>query len=303
MSTHRLALPALILASIIGGTGPIAIKFILQDLDPLTTLFLRFLIASFILLPFVIKERLQLNLKFFRSSLILSLLSFFNVTLFIIGINFTTALSSSLLYLLPTPIIAILTHLRRKHETINPNQWAGLTLSLIGVTIILFRSFTHPQEVINSIGTPLGNSLILAAVICYSLYLYLSQPLSRTYSPLLLTATNFTVTTILSASLTLRGNTFHTFLSLKPLTLILLLYVSTIFSIGMYLFYQWGIKHTSSYIAAATFPLGPLVTAALAVPILGERLTPHLLVGGITILTGVFLSQPRTVLRSGTGAI
>jgi len=80
---------------------------------------------------------------------------------------------------------------------------------------------------------------------------------------------------------------------LIPVTLTLAGVGGLILSIGMYLLYQWGIKHTSSLTAGTTIYLSPLVTAAVAIPFLGEQLTPHLLFGGGAILIGVYLANRR----------
>src|SRR3989344_1167209 len=237
MSTHRLALPALIFASIIGGTIPIAIKFAFLELGPFTVLFSRFLIASIILTPIALHKKFPLHRQFIHQSLLLSAFLIGNVTLFIVGIKSTTAITAGLLYTLTTLFIAFLTKLRRKSETITLNQWLGLALGLIGAGLIIIRSFTPPLDP-HSIGTPLGNFTILLAVISYTLYIYKSQPLTRHYSPLHLTTVNFIIITIFALPLALWEISSHpvtfpiTYLSLGSI-----IYVATIASVGMYFLY------------------------------------------------------------------
>ena len=182
---------------------------------------------------------------------------------------------------------------RRKSEPVSTNQWAGLCLGLIGAFIIIIRSFNPDGHVINSVGTPLGNLFILVGVSSYSLYLYLNQPLTRRFSPFLLTTYNSSIAALVTLPLFLWANSRHTtFTQILHLPAVsILIFIVLILSIGMYLLYQWGIKHTSSLTAGTTIYLSPLVSAAVAIPILGERLTPHLLFGGSAILIGVYLAN------------
>jgi len=292
MASHRLALPALILASIISGTGSTAVKLALRYFDPFTLLFLRLILASSLLLlsSFLIH---QFSLVFSKRILLASILFTNNLIFFTLGMNLTTAISAGILVSLVPINLAILTHWRRKSEPVSTNQWAGLCLGLIGAFIIIIRSFNPDGHVINSVGTPLGNLFILVGVSSYSLYLYLNQPLTRRFSPFLLTTYNSSIAALVTLPLFLWANSRHTtFTQILHLPAVsILIFIVLILSIGMYLLYQWGIKHTSSLTAGTTIYLSPLVSAAVAIPILGERLTPHLLFGGSAILIGVYLAN------------
>lgn len=299
MSSHRLALPALILASIISGTGSTAVKLALRYFDPITLLLLRLVLASSILLLFSFLTH-QLTFVFSRRLLLASILFTNNLLFFTLGMNLTTAISAGILVSLVPINLAILTHWRRKSEPVTTNQWAGLCLGLIGAFIIIARSLHPDSQIINSVGTPLGNLFILIGVSSYSLYLYLNQPLTRHFSPVLLTTYNSVIAALITLPIFLwvssRPTTFTQIF--HPPALSILLFIVIILSIGMYLLYQWGIKHTSSFTAGTTIYLSPLISAAIAIPVLGERLTPHLLFGGAVILIGVYLAQPKSFKRS-----
>jgi len=292
MSTHRLAFPALILASIISGTGSTAVKLALRYFDPFTLLFLRLVLASSALLLFSTFFNFKL-IVFSKRILIASILFTNNLVFFTLGMNLTTAISAGILVSLVPINLAILTHWRRKSEPVSTNQWAGLCLGLIGAFIIIIRSFNPDSHVINSVGTPLGNLFILIGVFSYSLYLYINQPLARHFSPLLLTTHNSLIAAIFVLPLFLWANSRHTtFTQILHLPAVsILLFIVLILSIGMYLLYQWGIKHTSSLTAGTTIYLSPLVSAAIAIPFLGEQLTPHLIFGSSAILIGVYLAN------------
>lgn len=300
MSSHRLALPALILASLIGGSGGIAIKLALLQFGPFNLLFLRFLFASLLISPFIITRFPRPTPHFLRTNLLLSAFFAGNVLLYVLGIQWTTVITATLMYTLTPIILAILTHYRRHQEIITLPQWLGFILGIIGTAIIILRSFSGTQDVLLSIGTPKGNLFILAAVISYSLFLYFSQAVSHHYQPSVLTGINFYFTALLAFFFSLWETSYQTAyqIPLTPISLGALAYIVILLTFAMYFLYQWGIKHSSSLAAGSTIYLGPMVAAALALPILGERLTPHLLFGGAAILIGVYLAQPKSFKRS-----
>ena len=298
MSIHRFALPALLLASVISGTGGTAVKLALNYFGPYTVLFLRFFLATIVMLLVNLLSFRRLTFPVSKRVFLSSILFTTNVVLFTLGMQRTTAISAGILVSLVPINIAVLTHWRRKSEPVSPNQWLGLASGIIGTLIIIFRSFHTDSQTLSSVGTPLGNLLILTAIISYSLYQYLNQPLTRKVSPLLLTTHNFLFAGLFSLPLFAIETFRHppTLNSFTPAALATLLFLSLILSVGMYLLYQWGIKHTSSLTAGTTIYLSPLVSAAVAIPILGERLTPHLLLGGTAVLIGVYLANRKSTV-------
>jgi drug/metabolite transporter (DMT)-like permease len=298
MASHHLALPALILASIIGGGGGIAIKLALFKFGPFTLLFLRFLFASILISPLIITRFPRLTSHFLRFSVLLSAFFAGNVLLYVIGIQWTTAITATLMYTLTPIILAILTHYRRRQETVTSTQWLGFIFGIIGTAIIIFRSFFSSQDILLSVGTPKGNLFILAAVISYSLFLYFSQVVSRHYQPLALTSINFYFTALVASFFSFWEISYQTAyqLPLTSISLGALTYIILFLTLAMYFLYQWGIKHSSSLTAGSTIYLGPLVATALAIPLLGERITPHLALGGMLILLGVYLANRRAAL-------
>ena len=290
MSTHRLALPALILASIISGTAGTAVKLTLLYFNPPTILFFRLALAALFILLINSLVFHKITFPISKRILLSSFLFTANLIFFTFGISLTTAIAAGFLGSLIPINIALLTHWRRKSEPVSPRQWLGLSLSVIGT---IFTIYTP-----SSFGTILGNLLILGAIVSYSLYQYLNQPLTRKYSPLLLTTNNLLLATFISFPLFFLANKHApvTISSFSLQSISLLLFLSLIVSVGMYLLYQWGIKHSSSLTAGITMYLSPLVTAAVAIPILGEQLSPRLALGGTLILFGVYLANRRTTL-------
>ena len=55
--------------------------------------------------------------------------------------------------------------------------------------------------------------------------------------------------------------------------------------------WNYGVRHVSTASAGAFLYSLPVLSVALAVPLLGETLTPMMIVGGVLILIGVAVAQ------------
>ena len=102
---YTLAVFALIVANMIGGGAPLASKILLRELPPMTILFLRLTIMLVILMPLSL-TRFRHLWTHRKQLVLLGLFWVGNLSLFIIGIKFTTAIASSIIYL-GVPILVL----------------------------------------------------------------------------------------------------------------------------------------------------------------------------------------------------
>lgn len=177
-----LGIGAIFLAGIISGAvNPIVVKLGVREIPPITFTMLRFLFATLIFLPFYLRQK---NHKLYKSDIfILSTRSLFfaaNVALFSISIQYTTALISSILYVI-APVFVLLLARLILGEPLTKNKLLGLALTLIGVVFLLYQSID--QQKILTFGTPFGNLLMIVGIICYSFYVVYSKKLTHSYTP------------------------------------------------------------------------------------------------------------------------
>ena len=147
MSIHRFALPALLLASVISGTGGTAVKLALNYFGPYTVLFLRFFLATIVMLLVNLLSFRRLTFPASKRVFLSSILFTTNVVLFTLGMQRTTAISAGILVSLVPINIAVLTHWRRKSEPVSPNQWLGLASGIIGTLIMCLRAIVDALRI------------------------------------------------------------------------------------------------------------------------------------------------------------
>jgi drug/metabolite transporter (DMT)-like permease len=182
----------LIVMSIVWGLNFTAIKGALSDFQPLTFNAIRFSTSSlFLLVVLWLRERsISVQRKDLARFVMLAIVGNTVYQLFFInGIALTTATNSSLI-LATTPIFIILFGSFLNVEKITSRIVQGVILSFLGVVLIVLgggSSLTFSDQSL------LGDLLIVANPICWSIYTVLSKPMLKEYSPLKLTAVTMAI--------------------------------------------------------------------------------------------------------------
>lgn len=277
---------ALVLSGVIGGFGAYFSKIILRELPPLTILFLRMSIMMVILLPLTYSYLPHL-LKNWKRVLVTGIFWIGNLILFIIGIQYTTAIASGIIYA-GSPIVVLIEDFLLNHiKKVDSRQISGIFLALVGAIIVIIDSNTSGT----GYGSVVGIILLLLAKLSYSTYLVLSKRFSQHISPLGLT-TGATICGWFVSAIVMfiyegtSGLVKVPFLSFSAW--IALLFIGILLGVVMYFLVQWGIKRASSLVAASMIYVTTFISAISGIWMLGETLTLLLFLGGILILSGVY---------------
>jgi len=280
----------LFIGQLVGSTVlPIGTKIGVQILSPLVFVFGRFLFATIFLLPlFLLSKKKQIQPADYIPLMGLAVLLFINVTLFTIAIQFTTAIMSQILYTATPIVVGIFGHYFLS-ERLTKHKITGLFIALIGVGFLLFQSATTHAHL--TFGTPLGNLLILIAVLGYSAYLLYARVLSNTkkYTSVQLSFFTFAFIGIYLFFI----NLFSIFSSSGHINLFNAVAVWSVLAVGAgntvsYFFLQVGIKKTSAFTASLFQYISPFLNAVASTILLHEKPTLALALGGGIIIVGVF---------------
>lgn len=283
-----LGLLTIVVSSLIGGSvNTVAVKLGVREFPPLTFTSIRFILATFLLLPLFLSHTKQ---KLFKKDIIaLSLGSIFfvvNMGVFSIALQFTTAIMGQLLYVLCPIVVIVLAHFLIG-EKFTKQKVIGLAIALSGVIFLIYRSFGKGAVV--SFGTPFGNTLILCGVVCFAFYLISVRKLSHTYTPVTITFFNFLVAGILLGICMPVEWLIRPFVFSKITTTgIVALGAIVISSVVAYILQQDSIKRTSAFVGSLSLYIAPFFTALTAVLLIGEKITISFLIGGVLIAIGVF---------------
>ncbi len=159
--------------------------------------------------------------------------------------------------------------------------WGGLAVALAGTAVVVGRDvLAHP-------GFARGDLLGLLAGFFYGLFFLPSQR-ARERLPALFAwwvAAVSSAAVLLLASLAL-GQPLAGF---PPRSFVWLAAVALVTQVGGYLSIAYALGHLPASLAAPALLLQPVITALLAVPLLGERLGAVQVLGGALVLAGMAL--------------
>ncbi len=287
MDRKQKALAAVFVGSLLGGATTSITKIGLFEIPPLTFAFIRFFIASILLLPFFLRSK-EASYREIIQLVPLSLLATGNITLFILAIEKTTATIGQLLYA-ATPLLTVIITYILFQKKVMRGKLAGVLLGFLGVAIVVLLPVIESNSKFS--GDLFANLLIAVGVILWSLYMVLSKKKLSMHSPFVINvAFVFTSTAVLLPLFILENTIAPSWVrSIHEGSLLSLLYVSTIATIGTYYLNQLAIKHGSALLASLSFYLLPIFAFIAAFFLLGEQLTTGIVVGSVLTLCGVFL--------------
>lgn len=271
---------------------PIGTKITSPFIGPVLFVFFRFLIATVLLsIIFLFSEKRKISRNDYKDFMIIGFLLFINVSLFTIGIPYTTVIMSTLLFSLTPIIVGVSAHFFLD-EHITKRNILGLIISLAGLLFLISESFAGHQ--VNAFGKPLGNILIFFSTIGYSYYVFLSRKVlnNKNHLPVQTTFLTFAFSTlflfiVLLIELLLGGINLSRQL---PSEGVIGFFLVGAGSVAQYLALQIGVKRTNAFTASLFQYTGPFIAASITIPFFHEQVTLQLIIGGFLVLAGVFIA-------------
>lgn len=291
MSDREKAFTAILLITLIGAGTPPVTKIGLFEMPPLSFAFVRFALASLFILPFFLPKRKNLR-KEFSKLILVSLLATGNIIFFVLGIKLTTANISQLIYA-AVPIITAFILYGGFGQKLSPKNVFGIALGFAATSIVLLLPIIEGGG--KFAGDLQGNIFLFIAVILYSFYVVFTKRLLNSYPPFEISSVFIFVTTVVLLPLFLYELTVHGswWKNTAVPGLLSMGYVVFFTTIASYVLNQYAIKHGGIIFYSMVFYLTPVFGFLVAFLLLGEQLTPGLIVGGTLALLGIFLTTSK----------
>lgn len=271
---------ALLLVQVFFATLPIAVKVALRDLSSPALALMR--VAGAAALFWVLhRATVRGRVRSWRDYGLLAAYSLFGVILnqllYITALSLTTATAAQTL-VTAGPAMTLLIAILAGRETGTPAKWLGIGLAGSGA-LVLVGVGVHE-------GSALGNLLALLNVACYSVYLVISRGLLRRYDALTVITWVFTfgVAGMLPWGL---GPALREVGGMSATTWMMMAYIVVFPSVGAYWLNTWALARAESSLVSTFVYLQPPLTAALAVPLLGEHVSWRMLPAVVLIFAGV----------------
>jgi drug/metabolite transporter (DMT)-like permease len=290
MSKNLIIAVILILVSFVWAGSFIVVDVTTKEMDPIDLGFLRFLVATplMILIALLRKKPLLLPKKELPWLVVLGLTGVTLLYLFqFLGIHFTNAPTASVLINTNVIFIAILSGMFL-HETLTRKRVAGIVLSFIGVFVIMFSDISKQALTFDNLFF-IGGILMLLSALCWALYSFVGKRLLKTYDEFVITTYAFGFGTLFYIPFVV----LHLGPVLQQTSLngwLAVLYLALTCSIFGYLGWYYALKRIDASKAAVFLNFIPLFTILMSF-FLGTSLTWFFLLGAALIIYGVYLTQ------------
>lgn len=278
----------IVLEQVLASGTFLAAKWALLDFPPLTLAFLRFLIAAcgLYLVRCLWPGRRPIERQDYGKIALLGLLAVvINQGFFLYGLKFTTPTHAALLYG-ATPVFVYLFAIALIGERRSVKKFFGVLVTVAGVVVIVSRGGIDWSG-----SSWIGDLLILLAVLAWALYTVLGKPMVAKYGAVHVTAVSLVSGTLMfvpvgvftlggfdAAAITARGWWS-------------LLYIAIGTSVIAYTVWFWALGRLEATKVAVFNNLQPVITAILSYLLMGERIGPRLIAGGVMIILGVVLTE------------
>jgi drug/metabolite transporter (DMT)-like permease len=220
-----------------------------------------------------------------------TVLGFIGITLysilFMYGLKYTTA-SNSALFIAMSPLFAAMTQLVSKKERLPAKSASGLLLSFLGAVLIIWTRTGGLHFTWQALS---GDLLTLAASFSWALYTLRAKPLLQQYSPIKITAYSMAAGTVLLLPLSLPELAAQPWLSISMQSWGALGFAAFLGGGLAYTLWYQGVQQLGVTRTIVYHYLVPFVAVAFAALFLHEQITFLQILGGCSILAGVYLVQ------------
>ncbi len=278
------------LTVLIWGMNFSAVKIALREFTPHSFNGPRLTLASVLLLFFLWKKEGGFSLskpEVVRLVILGIIGNTLYQTLFINGINLTSASSTSLV-MTTTPIFIALMSAVFIRERIHWAGWAGILISFFGLYLVIFgpslaASFSRRDL--------RGDLLILLGNLFWATYTVFSKPLLKKLSPLKLTSLTLAFGTFFYLPITARDVLSFSWQSLSPRSWGALLF-SAVFAIALcYVIWYSSVRRVGNTKTGIYGNITPMFTVLFAHLFLSERITVYQVIGALIIFFGFYLTR------------
>ena len=275
-----------LLSSCLGGTAAAITRYLVKGADPISLAILRWGIGFVCLLPAALLLKARWPERRDLPAVAVLGICFFGLffILYNIAMSFTTAARASLaLATLPlsTMVVAALLGI----ETLTLRKTLGVLIAVLGVAAALAAGLSAAPE-----GAWRGELIMLAAVICMAFYNVLSRPFMRRSSALGFLTVGMGAG---AAVLIVTGLFTGSVAALQNLTTpqwIAGVYLGVGGGAAAVILWVLALERATPTRVANTMTVNPIAAALLATQLVGEPITPNLVVGLIAVFAGIWIA-------------
>lgn len=270
---------------------PIAAKFTVAEISPLSLAFLRFGTATILFnLLFLYKkqtykfDRIDLNRFLIIGALVIPINQFF----FLNGVNLSFASHSGVTYAC-TPLFAYFILINLKHEKFSVKKLVPILLTIFGIFFVFYDAIMKSKSTDSNV--LLGDILLVFAVLSWAAYITLSKDLVAKYGALKTSTIAFSIGMVMYIPIFLFDVRNLTFSKLTLPGIIGFVHLAFVVAFAGYFVFTYASKHISITELTTTTNVSPIVTIVFSWVLLKEEISYFFVIGALITILGVFLAR------------
>lgn len=278
----------ILLGQLIASGTHIISKDLASRANPSSILFYRALIASifFLIITQLFNSSKKIEKGDYKYFIVLAILNIpINQFLFLISIKITTAPNVALAYALSPIFVYIIAYYFLK-ESSSVIKIVGILVAISGTILLL----TEKGIKLDSIGL-IGDILAILASLAWAMYTLIGREITQKYGSIYSTSIAMQLGFIIYAVIYLFLPNKDNPLNYSYFDWIEILYLGIITSGLSYILWYMALKRIEASKVSIFNNLQPILTTILAVIFLGQQISVIFVLGGITVIIGVYLTQ------------
>lgn len=271
---------------VVWGVSFIATKIALDELAPLSIIFLRLILASLFLAVLAVysNKKFEMNWKNHGGIFILALIASFHLWIQVTGMQYTTAANTG--WIIGTaPIFMAIVGFAAFKESLSPIRIFGILLAFFGLLMLISKGNLSSIDFLSN----KGDFLILASAFTWSVYSAVNKKISLSYSPLLTILYLFLMMAVIISPFTVNTQAIESVEVLTARGWLVILFLGIFCSGVGYVLWAQALKEMDSVTVGAFLYFEPFVTVFAAWVFLKEEITFVIILSGLIITLGVLL--------------
>ncbi len=260
----------------------IVAKTALKEFPPLLLGALRFSLAGVIITPvYLMRPRKPIARGELWKLLGIGIVGVgINQLAFLLGLIRTSVGHAAILICL-TPVFTLLLSSYAGHEKITRYKLAGLILAISGVGVL------QGGNIFTGHGNPLGDLFIVVSSFTFAFFAVSGKTIREHTSGLTINTVAYLGSTVILSPVTFFLAKDFNFAGVSATGWICVLFIAVFPSLIAYLIYYHALHYMPATRISMLAYLQPVIATSFAIPILGEKVTSSLLIGGALVLAGV----------------
>lgn len=223
-----------------------------------------------------------------RELLTLAVLGVFGITLnqvlFVLGMNRTSVAHAALL-IATTPLQVMLLAALRGQESITPRKVGGMLTAVAGIAVLNLG----PGRGLHG-ASLLGDLFIFLAAFAFSVYTVFSKEVTRRHDSVTVNSLGYFAGALAGAPLLLHQSSTFDFTRVPASGWWALAYMALLSSVLCYFIFYYALNHMPATRLAAFSYMQPVIAALAGLVLLGEPITAAVGLGGLLVLSGVWVT-------------